>query len=496
MDLDLDEPGAQTASGTESSATTSEFVAYPRRHGFVMLDHTICRSKNMTLEAKGMLALLLGLPPGWRITAEGIAAQFCSDREGRKRILRILHELEEQHHLRRIKWQDANGRWNTRNEVYEDPNDNPNMPKSELDQSSRPKSSEGTSVDELAQLLPKSRLGTPGSRATPESLHGTPVHGTSASGQSIEDPERKSIPLPHAELTQGQPPRQGDKPPAPPNHRRVNQRALGVNPRALAKRADDAEAEQAALHRAKEFGRRRSLDCPIPPSEFEAELCQHWRGDNRQQELRAAAMGSFIANLPQQPSHPDSETSTPPPSRPTPAVLAHNRAQFDTTPADEQDGTVAAAGSPIEVIQSGAWREYSVDEQVRLLAAHRRQLDAAREPRDVHDLATMNGPFAESAGPETVDVASRTSPVPDRSDIDTTRPPGLTPDPQADHHRATINSIIETERSRGRSFDAIADRLQQAGFYGPVVAKAMLKARSNPAVSPSRSLASTPSYSP
>ncbi len=75
--------------------------------GYTKIDNAPLRDKALSLRAKGLLAVMLSLPPSWRFSVRGLAA-IC--KEGVAAVRETLLELEQTGYLHRVKSRDAEGR--------------------------------------------------------------------------------------------------------------------------------------------------------------------------------------------------------------------------------------------------------------------------------------------------------------------------------------------------------------------------------------------------
>ena len=71
-------------------------IRVEKRSNFTVVDNTFIRDKNLSLKAKGLMLLMLSLPPEWDYSVAGLAA-IC--REGMTAIRASLKELEQNHYL-------------------------------------------------------------------------------------------------------------------------------------------------------------------------------------------------------------------------------------------------------------------------------------------------------------------------------------------------------------------------------------------------------------
>lgn len=83
---------------------------------FVVMSNKFLRNKEMSLKAKGLLALCLSLPEDWNYSLNGLVA-IC--KESLTSIRSALKELEEFNHLRRVKKKDERGQFIYEYIIYE-----------------------------------------------------------------------------------------------------------------------------------------------------------------------------------------------------------------------------------------------------------------------------------------------------------------------------------------------------------------------------------------
>lgn len=87
---------------------------------FVVMNHKFLREKEMSLKAKGLLALCLSLPDDWEYSLNGLVA-IC--KESQTSIRSALAELEKFHYLKRSRTKDAKGQFQYEYVLYELPYD-------------------------------------------------------------------------------------------------------------------------------------------------------------------------------------------------------------------------------------------------------------------------------------------------------------------------------------------------------------------------------------
>lgn len=71
-------------------------IRVEKRSNFTVVDNTFIRDKNLSLKAKGLMLLMLSLPPEWDYSVAGLAA-IC--KEGMTAIRASLKELEQNYYL-------------------------------------------------------------------------------------------------------------------------------------------------------------------------------------------------------------------------------------------------------------------------------------------------------------------------------------------------------------------------------------------------------------
>ena len=97
--------------------TTSIFRVEKNRE-FVVMSNKFLRVKEMSLKAKGLLALCLALPDDWEYSINGLCA-IC--KESQTSIRSALKELETFGHLKRERRQNEKGQFIYEYVIYEEP---------------------------------------------------------------------------------------------------------------------------------------------------------------------------------------------------------------------------------------------------------------------------------------------------------------------------------------------------------------------------------------
>jgi predicted transcriptional regulator len=85
---------------------------------FVVMSNKFLREKEMSLKAKGLLALCLALPDDWNYSLNGLCA-IC--KESQTSIRSALKELETFHYLKRNRMQNSKGQFVYEYVIYESP---------------------------------------------------------------------------------------------------------------------------------------------------------------------------------------------------------------------------------------------------------------------------------------------------------------------------------------------------------------------------------------
>ena len=97
--------------------TTTVFRIEKNRE-FVVMSNRFLRNKEMSLKAKGLLALCLALPDDWEYSINGLCA-IC--KESQTSIRSALKELETNGHLKRERKQNEKGQFIYEYVIYETP---------------------------------------------------------------------------------------------------------------------------------------------------------------------------------------------------------------------------------------------------------------------------------------------------------------------------------------------------------------------------------------
>lgn len=85
---------------------------------YTVMSNTHLRDMNMSLKAKGMLSMMLSLPPTWDYSINGLVA-IC--KEEATAVRSALTELEKLGYLIRVQKRDENGHFDYEYNIYEEP---------------------------------------------------------------------------------------------------------------------------------------------------------------------------------------------------------------------------------------------------------------------------------------------------------------------------------------------------------------------------------------
>lgn len=75
---------------------------------YTQISNAMLKDQRISSRAKGILALMLSFPPGWKTSSERLTAMVP---EGRDAVRAALRELEQFGYLQRIKTRTAQGTW-------------------------------------------------------------------------------------------------------------------------------------------------------------------------------------------------------------------------------------------------------------------------------------------------------------------------------------------------------------------------------------------------
>ena len=122
-----------------------------KAENYTVMSNTHLRDMNMSLKAKGMLSMMLSLPPTWDYSINGLVA-IC--KEEATAIRSALTELERLGYLIRVRKHDENGHFDYEYNIYEEPQtdspytENPHTVEPNTD-NSRQLSTDKSSTDEF-----------------------------------------------------------------------------------------------------------------------------------------------------------------------------------------------------------------------------------------------------------------------------------------------------------------------------------------------------------
>lgn len=94
-------------------------VRAPRaKDKFTILQNAVLQDRRLSFKARGLLCLLLSMPDDWTVHTAWLQK---AGPDGKDAVRGGLKELETVGYIRRVKRQDAAGRWSTTTYVYEEP---------------------------------------------------------------------------------------------------------------------------------------------------------------------------------------------------------------------------------------------------------------------------------------------------------------------------------------------------------------------------------------
>ena len=104
-------------------------IIYRSHHAqqYVVVPNYIARDGRLSFRARGLLVMLLSLPPSWHVTTDQLAEHAP---EGRDPVRRAMAELRRAGYVRVVREQDGRGRWHTTLEVYDVPQPDATRPAS------------------------------------------------------------------------------------------------------------------------------------------------------------------------------------------------------------------------------------------------------------------------------------------------------------------------------------------------------------------------------
>jgi hypothetical protein len=108
----------------EAENSDGEFIVKKKRYDwFVQMDKDICYDRNLSLKAKGLLAVLLSFPPDWKIRYSHI---LDLSKDSSTSLISGLKELQKAGYIYKTeRKRNKRGEWVTRYFAFEDPSENP-----------------------------------------------------------------------------------------------------------------------------------------------------------------------------------------------------------------------------------------------------------------------------------------------------------------------------------------------------------------------------------
>lgn len=89
----------------------------PRRSFTIVANHVIC-DERLSFKATGLLIYILSKPDNWRTNTQQLAV---AKRDGADSVRSALRELEDAGYVHRSRYQDKQGRWAYKIEVFDHP---------------------------------------------------------------------------------------------------------------------------------------------------------------------------------------------------------------------------------------------------------------------------------------------------------------------------------------------------------------------------------------
>lgn len=83
---------------------------------FTILDNRVMKNKKISLQAKGIYALMVGLPEDWKYSIAGLMLLSVNQKTA---TTNAIQELEKEGLLKRIKYQDKLGHWQIEYVIYD-----------------------------------------------------------------------------------------------------------------------------------------------------------------------------------------------------------------------------------------------------------------------------------------------------------------------------------------------------------------------------------------
>ena len=125
----------------------AEYFRVERTEGFTVMSVFHLRDKTLSMRAKGLLSFILQLPPDWKFSTRGLAANM---KDGVDAVTETLRELERAGYIARRRLRDEKGHYkDTMYTIYEKPRSNGNpSPSGSPSPSSEAPTPDSTSPDQ------------------------------------------------------------------------------------------------------------------------------------------------------------------------------------------------------------------------------------------------------------------------------------------------------------------------------------------------------------
>jgi predicted ArsR family transcriptional regulator len=142
---------------------------------YVVVPNAIARNTKLSFRARGLLVMLLSLPPDWHVTTDMLAED---NPDSRTAIRAAMAELRESGYVEVHREQDSKGRWRTRLEVFD----------TRQPDASRPASGATSGNDTSSQAAPNAGIPAAGGAAAKKK------YKTSSAARAARGGEAKTRP--------------------------------------------------------------------------------------------------------------------------------------------------------------------------------------------------------------------------------------------------------------------------------------------------------------
>lgn len=94
------------------------FYRVKKTNNYTKISNLYLQDRNLSLKAKGLFTIILGLPDTWNFSNEGLCS-LC--KEGKTSVDNAIKELKENGYLKLIRRQNSKGKFYYDYNVYENP---------------------------------------------------------------------------------------------------------------------------------------------------------------------------------------------------------------------------------------------------------------------------------------------------------------------------------------------------------------------------------------